>query len=58
MWPAEKIGHAASSSRLRFFAIRCGSPPVPEAYGPAIRISMGVAGGVVRGDVVMRIDYA
>ncbi len=30
MWPARKIGHAASSRRARFCAISSGSSPVPE----------------------------
>jgi DeoR/GlpR family transcriptional regulator of sugar metabolism len=41
-WPRSKIGHAACSSALRLAASRPGSSPVPERYGPAIRINIGL----------------
>src|SRR5262245_44234037 len=40
-WPARKSGQAASSSRRRFAAISSGSSPVPDRYGPAMRINKG-----------------
>src|SRR3954452_10785481 len=38
MCPAANSGQAASSRRARLAAMRAGSSPVPERYGPAMRI--------------------